>query len=106
MSNTNANKIFDIFVRGNQNKTYTITVWPSTTVLEMKIFFHIKSGDPLENMRLFYHGRQLTDTITVEQIGIKKGEDLYALNRLLGGGEDRLTPFGCTGSNDPTTFDF
>lgn len=93
---------FDIFIKGNSNKSYVIYVWSSTTVLDMKVLFHIKSGDELDNMRLFYNGKQLYyDLATVGILGIKRGETLHAINRLVGGGEVRIIPIGCTGTNNP-----
>ncbi len=93
---------FEIFIKGNQDKSYVICVWSDTTVLDMKVLFHIKSGDELQNMRLFYQGRQLKDIVTVEMLGIKKNDTLLSVNRLLGGGEVRILPIGGpTGPGDP-----
>ncbi len=93
---------FEIFIKGNTDKSYVIYVWSTTSVLDMKVLFHIKSGDELLNMRLFYHGKQLKDNQTVSQLGIKKDDTLLSVNRLLGGGEVRILPIGGpTGPGDP-----
>ena len=94
---------FEIFIKGNQDKSYVIYVWSETTVLDMKVLFHIKSGDELQNMRLFYQGKQLKDIQTVGELRIKKNDTLLSVNRLLGGGEVRILPiYGPTGPGDPT----
>jgi hypothetical protein len=101
---------FDIFVRGDTNKSYVIYVWSATTVNDIKVFFHIKSGEALENMRLVYHSKQLQDNQTVKEVGIKKEEHIFATNRLVGGLASaivnntniRLMPIGYTGSNEST----
>jgi hypothetical protein len=93
---------FEIFIKGNTDKSYVIYVWSTTSVLDMKVLFHIKSGDELLNMRLFYQGKQLKDNQTVGQLGIKKDDTLLSVNRLLGGGEVRILPIaGPTGPGDP-----
>jgi hypothetical protein len=98
---------FDIFIRGNSGKTYVIYVWSSTTVADMKVLFHVKSSEPLENMVFSYQGKLLKDTDTVEFLKIKKESHLFSCNRIIGGGEDRLVPIcGYTGSNEPNIFGF
>lgn len=73
---------FNISIQNkNSDKIYSICVWLSTTVLDIKVFFHTKSGYEINNIKLYYDDKQLKDILTVGMIGIKKG-DYIIMNSL------------------------
>ena len=66
----------NIVVNTPYGQKLTLEVDPTDQIKDVKKKIADTEGTPVKNQRLFYHGKQLTDKPTLEQLGIKDGDEI------------------------------
>lgn len=78
-----------IFVKDLKGKTYTFDIEEDDNVLEIRNQFSKKAEIPVEQIRLFFNGKQLEDGRTLREYKIGKESIVMSVLRLRGGLRDQ-----------------
>lgn len=76
--------LIEVFVKTLLNKSLTLKINPKSTVAQLKLMIEKEEGFPVDKMRLIYAGRQLEDSKTLNNYGIKEGSTIHFVLRMAG----------------------
>jgi len=77
---------FQVFVRNLQNTSISLNISLDDTIQSVKEHIQAKEGIPAQLQRLVFQGKELRGWSSVQETQLSKGDTLYLLLSLKGGG--------------------
>lgn len=75
---------FELAVKSLTGTTHFVPFKPSWTIWRLKWEIHSKAGNPPDQQRLIFNGRQLKDGLLLKDLGVEPGVTLHLVSRLKG----------------------
>ncbi|KAF8088640.1 hypothetical protein N665_0532s0004 [Sinapis alba] len=84
-SDSDQEAVLQLFVSTLNGKTFNLEVKETETIADVKANIHVQGGPPVDQQRLMYEGKHLSDNWrTLAQYTVKTGSTLVMMSRLCG----------------------